>query len=204
MDHLSRVVSWSILQEPLQRLETKLVAAVKAIAELSDADMQAPQRALLHLPHCHGGFGIQRFEEDVADSSFLAAATLAGNAMTRGQQFRPFANAGAAALRATWERVRVWYPEVCPPGLPPDVLVQSFLPQAHRAIRRTPHQRAQGEGNQARLRSCACRPASASLTTLRTAPSLQLQPEEYLTSCASVFQCCTMKRTFCSVSAIDV
>ena len=96
------MVTWSILQEPLQRLEAKLVAAVKSIAELSDANMQAPQRALLHLPHRHGGFGIQRFEKDVADSSFLAAVALADNAMTRGpQQFRPFANASSAALHAT-------------------------------------------------------------------------------------------------------
>ena len=62
-DHLTRVVAWSLLQEPLQKLESKLVAAVKAIAELSDADVHAPQRAQLHLPHRHGGFGIQRFEK---------------------------------------------------------------------------------------------------------------------------------------------
>ena len=77
-DHLSRAVAWSLLQEPLQKLANMLVAAVKAIAELSDADMHAPQRALLHLPHRHGAFGIQRFEEDdVADASFPAAAALA-------------------------------------------------------------------------------------------------------------------------------
>jgi len=203
-DHLPRVVAWSILQEPLQRLEGKLVAAVKAVADLSDADMLAPQRAQLHLPHRHGGFGIQRFEEDVADASYLAAAALADNAMARGpQQFRPFSNADAAELRAIWERVRHRYPEVCPPDLPPDVLVQSFLPQAQRTITRAraqrgfdqlledyvatgatvnPQQRVQGVKDQARLRSCACRPASAWLTTLPTAPSLRLQPEEYLTS----------------------
>ena len=44
-DHLPRVVAWSILQEPLQRLEGKLVAAVKAVADLSDVDMLTPQRA---------------------------------------------------------------------------------------------------------------------------------------------------------------
>ena len=37
-DHLTWVVPWSLLQEPLQKLEGKLVAVVKAIAELSDAD----------------------------------------------------------------------------------------------------------------------------------------------------------------------
>ena len=80
-DHLTRVVAWSLLQEPLHKLERKQVAAVTAIVELSDADVHAPQRALLHLPHRHGGFGIQRFQEDVADASFLAAAALADNVL---------------------------------------------------------------------------------------------------------------------------
>ena len=80
-DHLTRVVAWSLLQKPLQKLGSQLVAAVKAIAELNDADVHAPQRALLHLPHRHGGFGIQRFQEDVADASFLAAAALADNVL---------------------------------------------------------------------------------------------------------------------------
>ena len=133
-----------------------------------------------------------------------AAAALADNAMARGpEQFRPFANAAAAELRATWERVCRRCPEVCPPDLPPDVLVQSFLPQAQRTIMRaraqrgfdqlledyvatganvTPQQRARGVKNQACLHSCACRPASAWITTLPTAPSLWLQPEEYLPS----------------------
>ena len=30
-DHLTRAVAWSLLQEPLQKLESKLVAAVKAM-----------------------------------------------------------------------------------------------------------------------------------------------------------------------------
>ena len=204
-DHLSRAVAWSLLQEPLQKLANMLVAAVKAIAELSDADMHAPQRALLHLPHRYGGFGIQRLEEeDVADAFFPAAAALADNAMARGpQRFRPLAIVGAATLRAKWERVRLRYPEVCPPDLPLDVFVQSFLPQAQRTITRapaqhgvdqlldayvatganmTPQQQALGVRDQARLRSCACTSALAWLATLPTAPSLGLQSEEYLIS----------------------
>ena len=140
----------------------------------------------------------------MADASFLVAAALADNAMARGpQRFRPFANVGAAALRTKWERVRLRYPEVYPPDLPPDVLIQSFLPQAQRMTTRaraqrgfdelldayvamganvTPQQQAQAVRDQARLCSCACRPASAWLTTLPTAPSLRLQSEEYLTS----------------------
>lgn len=203
-DHLLRVVDWGILQEPMQRLETKVVAAVKAIAELSDEELQAPQRALLHLPHRLAGFAIQHFEEDVSDAAFLAAAALASNAMARGpEQFRPFSNAGAVDLRARWERLRQEYPEVCPPAMPPDVLVEQFLPEVQRTITRARAQRGfdhlledysaalvEGQHQQlsealrncARLRSNACRPASVWLTTLPTSPSLRLQPEEFLTS----------------------
>lgn len=206
-DHLPRVVEWALLQDPMQRLEAKIVAAVKAIADLSDADLQAPQLTLLHLPHRHGGFALQKFDKEIADASFLSAAALADNAMARGpQQLRPFANAGAPALRAQWEELRRAYPDVCPHELPPDVLVHDFLPELQRTLTRARAQRefqqlvdhystestaaepgaapfaAQAQRDCARLRSSACKPASAWLTTLPTSPALRLQAEEFLSS----------------------
>ena len=121
------------------------------------------------------------FDEDVADVAFLSAAALADKAR-RSPELQPFANAGAADLRTRWERVRQAYPEVCPRDMPPDVLQQHFLPQLQHTISRVRAQRTidhliaeresvvQNSAPQdsqralrdiARLRSNACRPASA-------------------------------------------
>ena len=112
-DDLPRIVSWAILQEPLKRLEAKVVAAMKALANLSDDELQARQRAQLTLPHRHAGFGIQSFDEDDADAAYLSAAALADKAMARGSpQLCPFVNADAADLGTRWEQVCQVYPEV--------------------------------------------------------------------------------------------
>jgi hypothetical protein len=112
-DHLLRVVEWSILREPMQQLEAKLVAAIQAVADLSDNELNAPQKTMLHLPHRHGGLAIQQFDEEVSDAAYLAAAALADNAMSSGPTpFKPFSNPGAAELRTKWERLRQEYPEV--------------------------------------------------------------------------------------------
>lgn len=203
-DHLLRVVDWELLRSPFQQLNSRLIAAVQSIAELGDGDLRPEQRKLLHLPHRKGGFAMQRFSQDTADAAFLSAAALADNAMAQGpEQFRPFSNAGAAGLRTAWARIQQEYPEVCPRELPPDVLVRHFLPGLQRTLSRALAEREfssvlaaysvaaestihsesqQGLRDCARLRSSACRPASAWLTTLPTAPSLRLQAEEFLTS----------------------
>ena len=61
-----------------------MVAAVKALADLTDDELQPQQRAQLNLPHRQAGFGIRGFNDDAADSAFLSAATLADKAKTSG------------------------------------------------------------------------------------------------------------------------
>ena len=110
-DHLPRVVSWAVLQKPLKQLEAKLDAAMKAIGHVSDNKLQPHQRARLNLPHRHAGFGIQRFDKEVADAAFLSAAAPADKSMARGSpELWPFSNPCAADLRTRRERVCQAYP----------------------------------------------------------------------------------------------
>jgi hypothetical protein len=118
-------------------LEARLLAAMEAISELRDEELQAPQRAFLHLSNSFGGFGLQQFDLDVADAAFLSAAAFADEAMTRGPDpFQPFSTATAVDLCAKSERLLKVYYQMWPSGTVPDVLQHSFPPQLQKLIAR--------------------------------------------------------------------
>ena len=115
--HLLRGVPWTTAENAFARLQERLLdgfCRISSIAELSPL-----QRARLLMPIRHGGFGLARFEKDVADAAFLAAGGLAHSALQEGHpRLRPLSNPEAATYAQRWERLVTEYPSIAPP--PPD------------------------------------------------------------------------------------
>ena len=192
--HLPRVVPWEHISAAIGKLQTRTASAASAIAghPLSDST-QATQ---LTLPLRHGGMGILVTSAAEAQAAFLSAAAVAETAVHDGPaQFRPFAGALAAGLQQAWTDLRTAAPDswTDAPALTTAECIRKTLPGVQRVFSRVIADRRHAEllascdpdsiGGQcdlARLRSCACGPASMWLDSLPTAPSLQLSDADFI------------------------
>jgi hypothetical protein len=189
MDHLSRTVSWPLLQDHVRRLENALLDDAYSLMHRPRA-AGSPEDDQLALPLRHGGFGFRRMTTPEAGAAQLSAAALTQAAMRQGPgEFRTFDGSLRPCLQSMWEILRddaagLWPEETRTLTSP---IIRDVLPSAQRKhsrcaaagafqslLGRFCAAGAAGLKAQARLRSCASRPASIFLDTLPMAAPLTI------------------------------
>jgi hypothetical protein len=189
MDHLSRTVSWPLLQDHVCRLENKLLDTAYFLMHRPRA-AGSPEDDQLALRLRHGGFGFRRLTAREAGAAQLSAAALTQATMRKGPgEFRPFDGSIRLRLQSLWEILHydaagLWQEETCALTSP---VIRDVLPSTQcehsRCAAACAFQSlldcfgaAGGAGlkSQARLRSCASRPASIFLDTLPMAAPLTI------------------------------
>jgi hypothetical protein len=195
-EHLLRVTPWAQLQRHLPALETRILQAAQHIVGLSDSEVEPHHRQQLQLPHRHGGMGLVHFSEPLADAAFVSAAAHCDHVLAGGPAcFLPSFGGSEGLFAQALERVSHAVPLVEPgtQWLESRELhgVQAFVSRelaarAHSELLDVlAHLSADADPQaahraQARLRSCAGRPASAWLTTLPTTDALRLSRDEFV------------------------
>ena len=196
--HLPRVAGWNHIGEAVKRVEHKVVQAAFCI--MRHPVQEAVRDGQLTLPLRLGGMGIRTTSALEASAAFLSAAAVTETAMRTGPlQFRPFSGPAGQGLKRDWEDVhsfdveRVLWPTEA--RTITDEVMDTTLPNAHRTLARFVADRRgsdllasfdsnteEGMRNIARMRSCACRPASLWLDTLPTCMALQLSNNDYVSA----------------------
>jgi hypothetical protein len=206
-EHLLRVTPWAQLQHHLPALEQRLLQAAQLIVGLSDSEVGPQHKQQLQLPHRHGGMGLVSFSEPLADAAFVSAAAQCDGAIAGGPARFQRSSGGCWGLQGhALERLSEALPELFPPDMERLGLEMRALCHLQAAASRALAARAHAElleqlahtplgqlgvgqedGDpldkqraQARLRSCAGRPASAWLTTLPTTDALRLTRDEFV------------------------
>jgi len=192
--HLPRVVPWELVSAAVGRLQTRTASAAGTIAEhpLSDAKLATQ----LTLPLRHGGMGIVLTSAAEAQAAYLSAAAVADTAVHDGPaRFRPFAGVLAAGLQQAWTDLRAAAPDswTDAPAQTTADCIQKTLPGVQRVFSRVVADRRHaellascdpdsihGQHDLARLRSCACGPASMWLDSLPVGPALQLSDADFV------------------------
>jgi Reverse transcriptase (RNA-dependent DNA polymerase) len=205
--HLLRTVEWERIAPSVRRLESEVHAAARSLLHMPPAvagafgagdSACARAAAQIALPIRHGGFGLPVVGALEADAARLSAAALAQAAMAAAHPpFRPLDGRLRAGFVGAWERVHADAAPLWPAEsrtLSP-AFVHNVLPDVQRQYTRAVSDRdgaaflarfdvatEPGQADAARMRSVACRPASAWIDALPTSPLLTLGDNDYVVS----------------------
>jgi hypothetical protein len=192
--HLPRVLQWPAISDAVGSLQTSAANAASTLFEVPLTDDKTTCQ--LALPLRLGGMGLLHTCADTAKAAYLSAAAVAEVAVQDGPaQFRPFAGTLAADLQQNWTDLRAEAPDswTDAPAQIGAECIQKLLPGVQREFSRVAADRRHaellascdpssiaGQHDLARLRSCACGPASMWIDALPVAPTLQLSDADFI------------------------
>ncbi len=213
--HLVRNSAWHLIQQPLQNM-TRAVVSAFSIAGIGDLEFRPAHLQQLLLPFKLGGMGLVSFDECRADAAFLSAASLAQAALKDAPaRLQPFHEDRSADLWTLFEKVINAFPTACAnPQRPKSDIVLHTLPGLQQQVQQVTAKRSwetqlahfqnlattctlrpdkeRALMDCSRLRSYACREATAGFRQIPTYHRLQIDNCEWQVSVRAQLGLCML------------